>query len=254
MAIEFYMSLAASAGTRVVTYGRLASQIRRIMHDLGEQEFDNARIALADAENSSDPRHELSIAIGHLQSAASNLDAAYQSELAPKASVFAIFGPQFWSAPLADRVWPTGLHAARVASKSRALIALIYAKLGDKKIANRKIEDFLATYDRGFHIFEEEEVREYLWGCASERTGPSRVLKAVREVEQVHKFLRSIGYVGQLPTPIMFELKDHYAKERYFHLASLSENQRGWLKDNSTLVINSYWSRNTFVRKEFPAR
>ena len=80
--VSTFVSLAKLA-QRVIAVERLVAEIRRIINDLGEQQFNNALAALDDALISSDPRHEMTNAINHLQDAVSLSQQAYLKASSP---------------------------------------------------------------------------------------------------------------------------------------------------------------------------
>ncbi len=70
MSVIAVLTSLGSLATRAITSANLAQQIDALLGDLGEQEFRNAQQAFRDAQTSKAPRHELTNAINHLQSAA----------------------------------------------------------------------------------------------------------------------------------------------------------------------------------------
>ncbi len=193
-----YLAL-ANLTHRLVSEHQLAVEVRGIMRDLGKQEFRNAMIALADADMSSSPRHELTSAINHLQSAISNLQSAYASARRSFGqSLTAQDDPNF--DPDHPR-YPFGISI----SQAQAFIAAIYYRLGEQGLAQRYGEEFRRDLMKGYaKRYDVRDGFDKAWGggvpasrlvaqFTSNVEANSKLQGAFRAIDEGGQFLRCIG-------------------------------------------------------------
>jgi hypothetical protein len=136
----------SAIGSSSVTSRDLARQLNELLTGLGQSEFHQAKMALAHAEASTTPERELTLAIGHLQSADGHFEQACKQEdrLADKAIEGSLPGWRYRAISHYKRSLPS--FQMRIACK--ASIATIYAQLNQPALvrqhANEIAEIFLA--------------------------------------------------------------------------------------------------------------
>jgi hypothetical protein len=128
----------------------LQSVVSNTMDSLGNQEVRNAQEALKDALISSSPRHELTSAINHLQSAASHFEEKATRE--GHSSFVLIRGEYKTRTEYIDKA----VDALHKASNCYAIIASIYSGLGEWQLTAKyadlfKLDFFFSAYVKGFH-------------------------------------------------------------------------------------------------------
>jgi hypothetical protein len=199
MDVSMFVSLAKLA-QRVIAVERLVAELRRIINDLGEQQFDNALAALDDALISSDPRHELTNAINHLQDAASLSQQAYRKtdySRLQKLRGHAVprYNPRY--------------EAGRRICSALAIITTIYASMGERKLALKYAEELRnevgKAYPSSFYLSRQSEwVPSYMRARFARNPQPSASPSYVGdELDEVFSFFDSVNLlltqVGALP-------------------------------------------------------
>lgn len=137
--IRLSISAAISSYNTSVLLTKIAGEINGIMGDIAEQEFTNAKQAFRDAQTSSSPRHELTSAINHLQSAASSFESRINSEYRKTTDWRGRGGTDYYVI--------ARLRLRRV--ECFALITVIYASLQEPTLVGEYINKYtnaLTTY------------------------------------------------------------------------------------------------------------
>lgn len=166
----------------------LASEVRQIiMSNLGEQQFASARAALDDALISSDPRHELTNAVNHLQDAASAFKEAFDSASTKILDNRGDYG---------HRRYPFG----RRMCEALGIIATIYAGLGEKKLALKYAENLRDEVWRAYPQILYVSVKSRNWDSDfSGYLGKTRAIEIWDFYDKVNSFLAAVGS-GSCPT------------------------------------------------------
>lgn len=133
------VTLAINSYNTSVLLTKIAGEINGIMGDIAEQEFSNARQAFRDAQTSSSPRHELTSAINHLQSAASSFESRISLEYRKTSDWLGRGGTDYYVI--------ARLRLRRV--ECFALITVIYASLQEPTLVGEYMSKYtsaLVTY------------------------------------------------------------------------------------------------------------
>ncbi len=155
-------SLASNVATKTVSHAKLAEEISKIMSDLGDQEFSNAKGSLANVASANDKRLQLTNAVGHLETAASNFESAYNRE-----------EKKFWGPN-----WKLQETLKHKQSICYAMITSIYAGLGERALLQK------------YAILYRKAIAEYL--VASDRNMRD-ILDRDKEWEAAKKFLTDLN-------------------------------------------------------------
>jgi hypothetical protein len=128
----------SAIGSSHVSSRDLARELNRLLAELGNSEFNQARKALAHAEVSTTPERELTLAIGHLQSADGHFEQACRREgnLATNA-LFSALERSHWKKA-------TPSYQMRIACK--ASIATIYWRLNQPPLVQRYADEIVAIF------------------------------------------------------------------------------------------------------------
>jgi hypothetical protein len=177
----------SAIGSSHVTSRDLARQLNGLLAELGNSEFNQARKALAHAEVSTTPERELTLAIGHLQSADGHFEQACIREI--NLALNALIPPSERSH--SKRSLPS--FQMRIACK--AAIATIYAQLNQPALVRQYANEIAQI----FLPYSESAVGAYsntMWLSPPismiYRDGPLAV-RAREEAKEAKKFIRALG-------------------------------------------------------------
>lgn len=191
MTIESIFASLAGAAHKSYTNKKLASEIRQIMSKLGEQQFANALVALDDALSSSNPRHELTSAINHLQDAASAFKEAFDKASGKKLDNRGDYK---------HARYPFG----RGMCEALGLITVIYAGLGEKKLALKYAGKLRDEAWRAYPQIMFVEVKAKKWDSDfSGYLGKTRAVEIWDFYDKVNSLLKA---VGSKPCPTWLEI------------------------------------------------
>lgn len=125
-----------SIGSSYVTPQHLARELNNLLSELGNSEFSQARKVLAHAELSTTPERELTLAIGHLQSADGHFEQALHRERVSPSFVSLTIGGRAkrWIPPMRMRIL------------CKAIIATIYGHLDQPQLVQQYADEISEAF------------------------------------------------------------------------------------------------------------
>lgn len=197
------MSLAKLAES-IIEDERQIAELRRMISDLGDQQLDNALRSLDNARISGDPSRELGSAINHLEDALSHYRQAYRNtDYSRWEKIRAVLKSDYATYNELDDNHPHYKAGKRICN-ALAIIATIYAALGERKLVLKYAEELRNDADKAYpSVFRIEAIVSppNFPGLAPDRdlacwffTNSSRSLEdAFSFFEAVNSFLKQVG-------------------------------------------------------------
>jgi len=166
----------SSIGSSYVTPQHLARELNNLLIELGNSEFSQARKALTHAELSTKPERELTLAIGHLQSADGHFEQALNREMM-SAGLYTLT-----SMGRSKRYIPP----MRMRILCKATIATIYGHLNQPQLVQQYADEISEAFNRyhdwaliaaeGYYVIKQRKFSTQYMEDRKETTNLFRVL------------------------------------------------------------------------------